>query len=123
MALRVMDQGWDDQARRTFCEVRQNILQEARERHEEETRGIVEAVADAGIKVGVVVETRSVIGTPVEQIVHPANELPAELIIMGTHGWTGVSHVFLGSVAEKVVRRALCPVATLRPKEQDFLAV
>ncbi len=67
------------------------------------------------------VETRIVTGTAVEQIVRLAKELPADLIIIGTHGRTGISHVFLGSVAEKVVRRALCPVLTVRSKEHDFI--
>jgi nucleotide-binding universal stress UspA family protein len=122
VALHVMDQRWEGQTRRTFGEVRPDVLQEARERAEEEARGIVATVADAGTKVSVVVETRLVTGTPVEQIVHLAKELPADLIIMGTHGRTGVSYVFLGSVAEKVVRRAPCPVLTVRPKEHDFVA-
>jgi nucleotide-binding universal stress UspA family protein len=122
MALHVMGQGWGGQTRRTFGEVRQTVLQEARIHHEEEARGILAAVADAGTKLGVIVETRLVPGTPVDQILDLAKGLPADLIIMGTHGRTGVSHVFLGSVAEKVVRRAPCPVLTVRPKVHDFVA-
>ena len=121
VAFHVMGQGWEGQTRRTFGEVRQNLLQEAGKRHEEEARGIVGAVADAGTKVGVAVDSRIVTGTPVEQIVRLAKELSVDLIIMGTHGRTGISHVFLGSVAEKVVRRAPCPVLTVRPKEHDFI--
>lgn len=121
VGLHVIDQRWEDQTRQTFGEVRQVVLQEAIKRHEEEARGIVEAVADAGTKVGVAVETRIVTGTAVEQIVRLAKELPADLIIIGTHGRTGISHVFLGSVAEKVVRRAPCPVLTVRSKEHDFI--
>lgn len=40
---------------------------------------------------------------------------------MGTHGRSGVSHLLLGSVAEKVVRRAPCPVLTVRQEEHDFV--
>jgi len=40
---------------------------------------------------------------------------------MGTHGRTGVSHLLLGSVAERVVRRAPCPVLTVRQEEHDFV--
>ena len=43
------------------------------------------------------------------------------LIIMGTHGRSGVSHLLLGSVAEKVVRRSPCPVLTVRQDEHDFV--
>ena len=121
VALHVVDQWWVDQTRHSFGEVRPNVLQEAQARHEEEARGIVAAVADAGSKLGVAVETRIVTGTPAEQIVRLAKELPVDLLIMGTHGRTGISHVFLGSVAEKIVRRAPCPVLTVRPKEHDFI--
>jgi nucleotide-binding universal stress UspA family protein len=43
-----------------------------------------------------------------------AKTTPCDLIVMGTHGRTGVAHLFLGSVAEKVVRTAPCPVLTIR---------
>ena len=47
-------------------------------------------------------------------IVDTAQEQDIDLIIMGTHGRTGLSHALLGSIAEKVVRRAPCPVMTVR---------
>ena len=53
-------------------------------------------------------------GPPAETIVHFAHEHGADLIVMGTHGRTGLSHVLLGSVAEKVVRLAPCPVLTVK---------
>src|SRR5262245_19869750 len=53
-------------------------------------------------------------GPPAETIVRVAHERGADLIVMGTHGRTGLSHVLLGSVAEKVVRLAPCPVLTVR---------
>lgn len=57
-------------------------------------------------------------GTPHATIVEAADQLPFDLIVMGTHGRTGLSHLFLGSVAEGVVRHAKCPVMTIpRPKE------
>jgi len=49
-------------------------------------------------------------GDPADAILRAAKEHKADLIVMGTHGRTGLAHVFLGSVAEKVVRHALCPV-------------
>lgn len=55
-------------------------------------------------------------GHPADAIVRLAQELPADLIVMGTHGRTGLAHVLLGSVAEKVVRHAPCPVLTVRYK-------
>ena len=46
-----------------------------------------------------------------------AKELNADLIVMTTHGWTGLKHFFLGSVAEKIVRKAPCSVLTIRPHD------
>ena len=57
-----------------------------------------------------------VAGDPADAIVRMAEELEVDLIVMGTHGRTGLQHVLLGSVAEKVVRLALCPVLTVRYK-------
>jgi len=54
------------------------------------------------------------VGPPADTIARVARELGADLIVMGTHGRTGVQHVLLGSVAEKVVRMAPCPVLTVR---------
>ncbi len=50
------------------------------------------------------------------EIVKAAEEIDANLIVMATHGRTGLKHFFLGSVAEKVVRRAPCSVLTVRPE-------
>jgi nucleotide-binding universal stress UspA family protein len=55
-------------------------------------------------------------GHPADTIVRVAQEHNADLIVMGTHGRTGLQHVLLGSVAEKVVRLASCPVLTIRYK-------
>ena len=53
-------------------------------------------------------------GTAAATIVERARKGSADLIIIGTHGRTGFSHVFMGSVAERVVRTAGCPVLTVR---------
>lgn len=50
-----------------------------------------------------------------EQIVDYATEIQADLIIMGTHGYKGLEKIMFGSVADKVVRSALCPVTTINP--------
>ena len=54
------------------------------------------------------------VGPPAETIVRIARERQADLIVMGTHGRTGLQHVLLGSVTEQVVRLASCPVLTVR---------
>jgi nucleotide-binding universal stress UspA family protein len=56
-------------------------------------------------------------GPTVDEILNVARETSADLIVIGTHGRTGLPHVVLGSVAERVVRRAPCPVLTVRSKD------
>lgn len=56
-------------------------------------------------------------GDPAEEIISYAREHKTSLIAMGTHGRTGLSHALLGSVAEKVIRIAPCPVIVMRPAE------
>ncbi len=60
-------------------------------------------------------------GTPFEEIVRFARDKDIDLIVMGTHGHTGLAHLLMGSVAEKVVRRAPCPVLTVRHPEHEFV--
>lgn len=54
-------------------------------------------------------------GDVAEQIVDYATEIRADLVIMGTHGYKGLEKIMFGSVADKVVRSALCPVTTINP--------
>jgi nucleotide-binding universal stress UspA family protein len=56
-------------------------------------------------------------GKAFEEISGQAKEIGADLIVMGTHGRQGVNHLFIGSVAERVVRTAPCPVLTVRTPE------
>ena len=56
----------------------------------------------------------AVVGTPAEAINDFASATGTSLIVMGTHGWTGLAHLLMGSVAEQVVRTAPCPVLTVR---------
>lgn len=59
------------------------------------------------------------IGTDYEEIVNYAGKISADIIIIATHGRTGVLHTLLGSVAEKVIRFAKCPVLVISPKEEE----
>src|SRR5262245_22376811 len=56
----------------------------------------------------------AVLGTPAEAIIDFASATGTSLIVMGTHGRTGLAHLLMGSVAEQVVRTAPCPVLTVR---------
>ena len=56
-------------------------------------------------------------GIPYDEIIKKATEFNADLIVMGTHGRTGLDHVLFGSTAEKVVRKSAIPVMTIRVPE------
>ena len=60
-------------------------------------------------------------GPPFLEIVRYAKECDIDLIVLATHGRTGLAHMLLGSVAEKVVRKSPCPVLTVRPSEHQFV--
>jgi nucleotide-binding universal stress UspA family protein len=60
------------------------------------------------------VQVKVAVGKPAEEILRVAREEGADMIVMGTHGRTGLRHLLLGSVAEEVTRHASCPVFTLR---------
>jgi universal stress protein A len=61
------------------------------------------------------VRCQAVAGTPSYKIIEIAEAEKVDLIVIATHGRSGLSHLFMGSVAERVVRTAPCPVMTIRP--------
>jgi len=80
---------------------------EAKAHHELEL--LVEATVVSSIKMKAVVRR----GKAYDQIVKAAKQLKADLIVISTHGYTGLKHTLLGSTAERVVRHARCPVLVL----------
>jgi universal stress protein A len=58
--------------------------------------------------------TSIVTGIPYEEIIRTAREIDASLIVVGTHGRTGLDHIIFGSTAERVVRNSPCPVLSIR---------
>lgn len=68
------------------------------------------------------VQRTTTFGFVVDEIVKYAKEHEIDLIVLGTHGRTGLSHLLLGSVAEKTVRMATCPVLTVHPRGHKFPA-
>ena len=60
-------------------------------------------------------------GIPFVEIVRYARELTADLIVMGSHGRTGIEHLLIGSVAERVVRKAPCSVLVVREPKRRFV--
>ncbi len=61
------------------------------------------------------------VGIAFVEIIKFAKAENIDLIIMSSHGRTGISHLLIGSTTEKVVRKAPCPVLTVRPKEHEFV--
>jgi nucleotide-binding universal stress UspA family protein len=78
-------------------------------------------LAEAEIEELVPVDTRVRVGKAFQEIVSAAKELNSDLIIIATHGYTGLKHAFLGSTAERVVRHAPCPVLVVREREHEFI--
>lgn len=70
---------------------------------------------------GVNVIRKCVDGHPFVEVIRYAKSEETDLIVMGTHGRGAIAHLLLGSVAEKVVRKAPCPVLTVRDKEHEFV--
>jgi nucleotide-binding universal stress UspA family protein len=66
------------------------------------------------------VTSRVLIGTPFVEIIRYARELSIDLIVMGTHGHSALAAMLLGSVAEKVVRKAPCPILLVRHPQHKF---
>jgi nucleotide-binding universal stress UspA family protein len=86
----------------------------------EERKGLLEdymkthfADLTPGLKVSTAVE----MGIPYRAILDKAHKEKVDLIVMSTHGRTGLIHMLVGSVTERVVREALCPVLSIRPAE------
>ena len=81
---------------------------------EDELRRHLEAYRQRAVAAGLTAEIMLAHGVPVQETVHFATTHQIDLIVMGSHGRTGLPHVLLGSVAEKVVRLAPCPVLVVR---------
>lgn len=85
-------------------------------RAEEELKNLSSNYVDAALQSETIIKT----GKPFVEINETAKEIDADIIIMATHGHTGVEHLLFGSTAEKVVRKAPCPVLTLREPIKGF---
>ena len=92
------------------------VQRQIRESGKKELETLQRTVAD-----NVSSETALRQGSPYVEIIKAAKELGIDLIILATHGRTGLAHVFLGSTAERVVRHAGCPVLVVRESERDFV--
>jgi nucleotide-binding universal stress UspA family protein len=94
-------------------------LLDAIDQWQEEAIDRLKAAVPADDRARVTVECR--IGSAYQEILRYAAERDIDLIVTGTHGRGGVTHMLLGSIAEKIVRRAPCPVLTVRHPQHDFV--
>ena len=94
-----------------------NYISESRAAAEKSLAGVLDPTWAAGRTViHAVVE-----GSPKSEIIQYARMHDIDLIVLATHGRTGLPHVIMGSVAETVVRTAPCPVLTVRPEGHQFV--
>jgi nucleotide-binding universal stress UspA family protein len=85
-------------------------LADQAQKHLEEWRAEAEGIVGAPR-----VRTEKAIGEPAREILSFAKSSGQELLVMGTHGRSGLEHALMGSVTERVLRKAHCPVLTVRP--------
>ncbi len=88
---------------------------------DDETKKELEALVSDEERKAYKIETVVVQGSPFQEIIQFAESAQIDLITIATHGRTGISHTFFGSTAEKVVRKAPCPVLSIRHPEHDFV--
>jgi hypothetical protein len=88
---------------------------------EEEAQRNMEAALARVTAAGLTGERVVLYGVPFQEIVETAKARQVDLIVMGTHGRRGAAHLLMGSVAERVVRIAPCPVLTLRHPERELV--
>lgn len=98
--------------------IRQNVVDDRQKKLKDQ----YEMVVPRDIKASLKVEQMTRIGVPFLEIVKVAKEKEVDLIVMGTHGRTGLAHVLIGSVAEKVVHHAHCGVLTIKHPQYKFIA-
>ncbi len=87
------------------------------ERAKDELKKLADTEIPKEIKVQTIIKT----GKPFIEIIDTAAEKDIDLIVIATHGHSGVEHILFGSTAEKVVRKAPCPVLTLREPVKGFM--
>lgn len=96
-------------------------MEEANQDLLKKSRKVLVEFAGKEVPAGIATQTTARLGRPYEEIVTAAKDCDADLIVIATHGHTGLKHLLLGSTAERVVRLAPCPVLTVRAHEHEFI--
>ncbi len=81
----------------------------------------LERIVKEEVQEGVVVEQVMAFGLPSDCVIAQAQKENVDLIILGTHGRTGISRLLMGSTAENVIRHAGCPVLVVKALEKEFI--
>ena len=95
---------------------KESLLQSAEDIARKKIKEIVNSYTD-DINVGIFPVLKS--GNNYEQIINFSKEIKSDLIVIATHGRTGILYTLLGSVAEKVIQLAKCPVLVVKPEEEE----
>src|SRR5512140_1072929 len=88
------------------------IEEELRDKGAEELQALIEREIGSRVQASCVVRT----GSPHQEILSEAEEKGVDMIVVATHGHSGVEHMLFGSTADRIVRHAKCPVLTIRPE-------
>ena len=88
---------------------------------EKKARTRLEEICKENIPAAITAEPIVRVGRAFVEIVRAAREMEVDLIVIATHGRTGLSHAMFGSTAEKVVRKASCPVLSIKHPEHEFV--
>jgi len=88
------------------------IEEELREKGAEELQALIEREIGSRVEATCIVRT----GSPHQEILAEASEKDVDMIVVATHGHSGVEHMLFGSTADRIVRHAKCPVLTIRPE-------
>jgi nucleotide-binding universal stress UspA family protein len=94
-----------------------SMERELHERGREQLDTLIEKEVPEGINARSVIRS----GKPFVEIIQTAKEEGADLIIIATHGHSGIEHALFGSTAEKVVRKSFCPVLSIRSADRDLI--
>jgi len=98
--------------------IRQDVVADRQKKLRMQYEMVVPRELQASLKVEEMVR----IGVPFLEVVKVAKDKDVDLIVMGTHGRTGLAHALIGSVAEKVVHHAHCGVLTVKHPQYKFVA-
>ena len=109
-----------DSIRQTSPYLEPGRIEELLKGRESEDRKKLDGFLPPEMQKGITTETIHKVGTPFLEIINAAKQKEVDLIVMATHGRSGLSHILFGSVAENVVRKSTCPVLSIRPPEHEF---